>query len=121
MPIDRAQATLIGRVWSPAVAGPVVVLARDDALFDLPPVAPTVQALLELDDPLRAIGAAGNLQRIGDPSCAFVIAGEPRLLGLDRPPEWRSTRIYTFIADTTPNICATTSPSRARTDPAPWC
>ena len=29
--VDRSQATLIGRVWSPAVAGPMVELVRDDA------------------------------------------------------------------------------------------
>ena len=66
LPTDRAQATLIGRVWSPGIAGPVVVIARDDALFELSPIAPTVHGLLELDDPVRAIRAAGNLRRIGD-------------------------------------------------------
>ena len=66
LPVDRAQATLVGRVWSPAVAGPVVVIARDDVLYDLSRIAPTMQGLLELDDPVRAIRAAGELPSIGD-------------------------------------------------------
>ena len=66
LPVDRAQATLVGRVFSPAEGGPVQALVRDDALFDLSRVAPTAQALFELDDPVRAIRAAGPLPKIGD-------------------------------------------------------
>jgi fumarylacetoacetate (FAA) hydrolase family protein len=65
LPVDRAQATLIGRVWSPAVAGPVLVLVRDETVVDLSRVAPTMQGLLEIDDPVAAIRAAGNFPRIG--------------------------------------------------------
>jgi fumarylacetoacetate (FAA) hydrolase family protein len=67
---------LIGRVWSPAVAGPVLALARDDVLFDLSRVAPTAQGLLELDDPVRAIRAAGALPRIGDLSKVLANSSE---------------------------------------------
>src|ERR1700704_3231382 len=66
LPVDRAQATLVGRVFSPAEGGPVQALVRDDALFDLSRIAPTAQALFELDDPVRAIRAAGPLPKIGD-------------------------------------------------------
>lgn len=66
LPVDRERATLIARVFSPAVAGPIVALVRDDALYDLSRVAPTVQGLLELDDPVAAIRAAGALPGLGD-------------------------------------------------------
>jgi fumarylacetoacetate (FAA) hydrolase family protein len=66
LPVDRAQATLVGRVFSPGEGGPVLVVVRDDALFDLSGVAPTAQALFELDDPVRAIRAAGPPPKIGD-------------------------------------------------------
>ena len=66
LPVDRTRATLIGRVWSPVVAGPIVALVRDDALYDLSPLAPTVCELLALDDPVAAIRDMESLPRIGD-------------------------------------------------------
>src|SRR5438105_15938314 len=66
LPVDRSQATLIGRVWPPAVAGPTVALVRDDALYDLSRLAPTVRDLLELDDPVTAIRNIESLPHIGD-------------------------------------------------------
>ena len=76
LPVDRAHATLLGRVWSPVVAGPVLALVRDDALFDLSRVAPTAQGLLEMDDPVRAIRAAGDLPRIADLSRVLANSSE---------------------------------------------
>jgi len=66
LPVDRARATLVGRVFSPAQRGPVLALVRDDALYDLSRVGPTAQALFESDDPARAIRSAGPLERIGE-------------------------------------------------------
>jgi fumarylacetoacetate (FAA) hydrolase family protein len=66
LPVDRSQATLIGRVWSPAVAGPIVALVRDDALYDLSNLAPTARDLLDLDDPVSAIRNIESVPRIGD-------------------------------------------------------
>jgi fumarylacetoacetate (FAA) hydrolase family protein len=66
LPVDRAHATLVGRVFSPAQGGPVLTLVRDDVLYDLSLVAPTAQALFESDDPARAIRSAGALTRIAD-------------------------------------------------------
>ncbi len=65
VPADRARATLVARVFVPAQRGPSPALVRDDTLFDLSSVAPTVQGLLELGDPVGAIRAAGPLPRIG--------------------------------------------------------
>ena len=76
LPVDRAHATLLGRVWSPAVAGPVLAILRDDVLFDLSRVAPTAQGLLEMDDPVRAIRAAGDLPRIGELSRVLANSSE---------------------------------------------
>src|SRR5262245_58947414 len=76
LPSDRAHATLIARVWSPQVAGPVVTLIRGDALFDLSRVAPTATELLDLDDPVRAIEAARDLPHIGDLASVLANSSE---------------------------------------------
>ena len=76
LPVDRSQATLIGRVWSPAVAGPIVALVRDDVLCDLSHLAPTVRDLLDLDDPIMAIRNIGSLPRIGDLAAILANSSE---------------------------------------------
>ncbi|TMH63313.1 MAG: fumarylacetoacetate hydrolase family protein [Betaproteobacteria bacterium] len=76
LPVDRSQATLIGRVWSPAVAGPIVVVVRDGALHDLSRLAPTVRDLLELDDPVVAIRNIESLPRIGDLAAVLANSSE---------------------------------------------
>ncbi len=50
LPADYQQACLIGRVWEPEKAGPTPVLLRQDTLFDISSLAPTVSELMELDD-----------------------------------------------------------------------
>ena len=50
--------TFVGRVWLPEADGPGVVVRRGDELVDITSRAiPTMQALLEMDDP---VGAATN-------------------------------------------------------------
>src|SRR5262245_56379456 len=66
LPTDREAATLVGRIWSPQVAGPVLTLIRGDSLFDLSRIAPTMRDLLELDDPAGAASGARDLPRLGD-------------------------------------------------------
>ena len=65
LPEDRAHALLVGRVFVPALAGPVLVGVRDDTLVDLSAIAPTSSALLNLEDPVGAIRGAPGLPRIG--------------------------------------------------------
>ena len=64
LPQDAAAATLVGRAWIEG-EGPAVVRITPDAVFDLSRLAPTMSALLDLDDPAAAVrGFAGR--RIGD-------------------------------------------------------
>jgi fumarylacetoacetate (FAA) hydrolase family protein len=52
LPVDAAEAVLVGRVWRPGI-GPSVVTLRDGVLFDVTAkAAPTVRDLFELDHPL---------------------------------------------------------------------
>jgi fumarylacetoacetate (FAA) hydrolase family protein len=65
LPAGRDSATLVGRVWLPAVEGPAPVIAIGEALHDLSTVAPTCSQLLELEDPAAAVRGAARLPRIG--------------------------------------------------------
>ena len=52
LPEDHAEASLVGRVWNPAVAGPSLVYIRDNEFIDITSAdAPTMRDLLERDDP----------------------------------------------------------------------
>ena len=57
LPKDRERATLIGRVFDPAVGGPCIVHLRGDVLVDVTGAGPTVSALLEGADPVAAVEA----------------------------------------------------------------
>ena len=65
-PADFDRATLVGRLWLPDVGGPALVAVRSDGAYDLSRIAATVSGLLELDDPVRAIRAAGDLPRLAE-------------------------------------------------------
>jgi len=64
LPSDSERATLVGRAWLPDAAGPALVVAIGDALFDLSSAAPTMSALLERPDAWRAVRAAKGLPRV---------------------------------------------------------
>ena len=64
LPVDHAKAMLVGRVWSAASEGPVVVRVDREAIYDLSALAPTMSQLLELDDPAAAIRAATGSPRL---------------------------------------------------------
>lgn len=50
LPEDSHRATLVGRVWSEAQAGPCPVLLRNGRLLDLTALSATMTGLLEIDD-----------------------------------------------------------------------
>ena len=64
LPEDASRAELIGRVWSPEAAGPVLVRVEGDSLHDLSSVAATCSHLLNLDDPVAAVRTCGPLPRL---------------------------------------------------------
>ncbi len=64
LPDDHECATLIGRVWVLERNGPLPVLVRNDGLYDLSAVAPTVSQLLEFDAPAAAVQSAQGLPRV---------------------------------------------------------
>ena len=76
LPEDADVAVLVGRIWSDAVAGPVIVKVRGRDLVDLSSVSPTVAELLN-DHDVQAITEADG------PIVAHIddcIAGKVRLL-----------------------------------------
>jgi fumarylacetoacetate (FAA) hydrolase family protein len=60
LPLDRAAATLVGRVWCPAHAGPSVVILRDANVFDLSASYPTMSDLCEQENPALAAAKASG-------------------------------------------------------------
>jgi fumarylacetoacetate (FAA) hydrolase family protein len=50
LPADASHALLVGRVWSQAAGGPCPVLLSNGRILDLSSLAPTLSALLEIDD-----------------------------------------------------------------------
>lgn len=57
LPVDHERALLVGRLWSPAVDGPVVVRVTADGVYDLSALAPTVSELLERPGVAREVAA----------------------------------------------------------------
>jgi fumarylacetoacetate (FAA) hydrolase family protein len=56
IPDDAYRGTLVGRVWvEGALAGPRTVVARDDGLHDLSPLAPTLSDLFDLPHPAASV------------------------------------------------------------------
>ncbi len=64
LPVDAANATLVGRVWLNDV-GPVLVCIKPDGVYDLSSAAATMSELLELEDVVGAVRQHG-VSRIGD-------------------------------------------------------
>ncbi|WP_431875351.1 fumarylacetoacetate hydrolase family protein [Amycolatopsis sacchari] len=61
LPTDAERATLLARVFDPAVGGPCVAAIRGDRVVDLTAVSPTVADLLDRPDAVAVVrGAAGG-------------------------------------------------------------
>lgn len=58
LPVDAADAVLVGRIWDPAAGGPSVVAVRDGALVDVSRAFPILRNLTESPDPVAALAAA---------------------------------------------------------------
>ena len=76
LPMDAADALLVGRLWQPDI-GPTVVACHGGALLDLSRVAPTTSQLFELDAPAAAVRAAlAAAPRIADFAAALANSDE---------------------------------------------
>jgi fumarylacetoacetate (FAA) hydrolase family protein len=74
LPADAGKAVLAGRVWRPDVAGPSVVIIRDDNVIDITASFPTMRDLCETADPAGALkGVKG--ESIG--GIAAILANTP--------------------------------------------
>lgn len=69
LPVDAANASLVGRVWLNDV-GPVLVCIKPDGVYDLSSAAATMSELLELEDVVGAVRQHG-VTRIGDTQAAL--------------------------------------------------
>lgn len=80
LPEDAAEATLVGRVWRADIGGPSPVILRNGRLIDVSCLAPTVSALLELEQPVEQL-AAFDGEDIGGIADVARFAGEGVNLG----------------------------------------
>jgi fumarylacetoacetate (FAA) hydrolase family protein len=74
LPADAGKAVLAGRVWRPDVAGPSVVIIRDDNVVDITASFPTMRDLCETADPAGALKSVKG-ETIG--SIAAILANTP--------------------------------------------
>ena len=120
LPADSDRAVLVGRAWSPALRGPVLVAVRGDALYDLSRVAPTMRDLLELEDPVAAIRAAANPPRLGALQAVLANSSErerdPQAPWLAAPCDLQAIKAagVTFVASMLERVIE----EQARGDPA---
>ena len=64
LPVDADRATLVGRIWDPAVGGPTPILIRRGQAIDISRVAPTLSALFEIEHVAATLQAAAGLPEI---------------------------------------------------------
>ena len=64
LPTDHGRALLVGRVWLPDRAGPILAHVTAEGVHDLSRVATTASELFERDDPAAAVRGAKSLPRI---------------------------------------------------------
>jgi fumarylacetoacetate (FAA) hydrolase family protein len=75
LPSDRYAGALAARVWRPDVDGPSVAAVREDGVFDLGAMFPTMRDLCEAPSPAEALRAAEG-SRIG--ALEDILAHTPR-------------------------------------------
>ncbi len=120
LPDDRERALLVGRLWLPALAAPVLVTIDGDDVRDLSAVAATASQLFELADPAAAVRAAGTLPRVASLAAALANSAEQ---GRDARAPWFLAPCdlqaikaagVTFVASTLERVIE----EQARGDPA---
>ncbi|HEY4162699.1 MAG TPA: fumarylacetoacetate hydrolase family protein [Dongiaceae bacterium] len=72
LPEDAVRATLVGRIWDPAVNGPTPILLRRGQAIDISRIAPTLSGLFEIADVVAKLEQASGLPEIA--SVAQLIA-----------------------------------------------
>lgn len=78
LPDDHERATLVGRVFDPAVGGPRIVTLAGEDLVDVTDLGPTVADLFEAEDVVaRVRAAAGDSGRMRFPLVDVVAASTP--------------------------------------------
>ncbi len=83
LPEDGCGGTLVGRAWVPgAPAGPSPVVVREDGVYDVAHLAPTVAALMDLGDAAARLRAPGDAPRLGAVAELLANSAED-----DRDPE----------------------------------
>jgi fumarylacetoacetate (FAA) hydrolase family protein len=75
LPEDAAHATLVGRIWNPAVEGPCVVRLDGADVIDITAAAATTRDLCETADPAAFARAAAG-RRVG--ALKDILANSPR-------------------------------------------
>lgn len=76
LPADGMRGTLVGRVWLPGEApGPTPVLLREDGVFDLSQLAPTLSGLFEKPALLQRLGQL-DAPRIADTKSLLDNSGD---------------------------------------------
>ncbi len=88
LPEDGTRGTLVGRCWVPAQQGPAVVALADTGVYDISAAWPTSAALMNADDPVRAVASTGSAERLG---------GLDEILG-NTPPDGRDLNKPWFLA-----------------------
>ena len=77
LPEDADRATLVGRIWDPAVGGPTPVLIRRGEAIDISRVAPTISALLEIERVAVTLQQASGLPAVA-PVDALIANSDER-------------------------------------------
>jgi len=85
LPTDWERATLVGRVWLPAVQGPAVVVIRDGVVVDCTAQFPTLSLLLDSEAPLETVRTLegvplGRIESLLANSGEALDPDQPRLL-----------------------------------------
>lgn len=83
LPLDAAQAILVGRVWSEAAGGPCPVLVRGGRLLDLTSLCATVSGLMEIDGLADRLAQAEGLPDLGSVDDALAGRGLTLLAPID--------------------------------------